>query len=134
MTAWHLKTFVEANERGLYDSDYEIDFTITFYFRSNRVIGYTNYGSIVINLNTSFLGLELPKIVNTLIHEYCHLVGHHHSYYNPGWGIWNNTAPYYIGHLAQRYAETMLDLPLAPVYNPPVSLFSRIKRFFFRWL
>ena len=105
---WHLKSLVEGNERGLDTTDYEMDFIIRFYFTWKGVIGYTNYGSIKINLNTKFTNRSIPPIVNTLVHEYTHLVGHHHSYKRSY--LWPNTAPYWIGNKAQQIAEEIMGI------------------------
>ena len=129
---WHLKRFVEGNERlKAKKGDFEMDLDIKFYFKNNKVIGYTRKGSIEINLNTKYLYRQVPSIVNTLVHEYCHLVGMTHSYRNPGWDFWLQTAPYAIGLKAEEMVSRLLGVqsPVTPdAYKP--SLWTRFKRIF----
>lgn len=124
-----LTRFVEGNERGISTVDYKWDFVIKFYRKYGSVIGYTNVGSKQINLNTKFMGRTVPHIVNTLIHEYVHVVGGTHSYKRSK--SWPDTSPYAIGAFAESLAAGYLglSLPSAP-FEPPVSLLKRFSSFF----
>ncbi len=130
-----LKRFVQGAERKT-SIDFEWDFAITFFTAEGGMIGYTEAGEVEINLNTNFLDRELPQICNTLGHEFCHLVGMKHSFDNPGWEIWKQTAPYAIGQYIQYMVERKLGLETQPPFFPSVSRKRRwvyvIKRFFKR--
>lgn len=129
-----LERFVQGNERGT-GIDYEMDLDLHFYItRWGKAIAYTNRGSLEINLNRKyFTHRDISSIANTLTHEYCHLVGMVHSYRNPGWKIWNNTAPYKIGILVEEEILSLLGEP--PIrYSKPSkpSIWRRIKNYFWR--
>lgn len=99
--SWHLDRFVLGSERGT-EVDYEWDFNIRFITLESGTIAFSYPRELPINLNTRFLDREMPEICNTLVHEYCHLVGMVHSVENPGWRIWYRTAPYAIGRRVQE--------------------------------
>jgi hypothetical protein len=130
-----LQRFVQGSERGT-GADYEWDFVVDFFTAEGGIIGFTKEGDTTISLNTNYLGRMLPEICNTLGHEYCHLVGMTHSFDNPGWEIWSQTAPYAIGQYIQYMVEKKLGLEAKPPFFPTVSKKRRviyaIKRFFKR--
>lgn len=124
-----LERFVEGAERGS-EIDNEIDLHLFFYInRWGRAIAYTTKGSIEINLNKKYFGTRgIAELANTLIHEYCHLVGMTHSYRNPGWSIWNHTAPYAIGNLVEKAVLSILgEAPISYAKQPSTSVWRRFK-------
>jgi hypothetical protein len=130
-----LQRFVQGSENGT-GVDFEWDFIIDFFTTGTGLIGYTEDGKVAINLNTTYLDRELPQVCNTLGHEFCHLVGMVHSFDNPGWTIWGQTAPYAIGQFIQYMVEKKMGLEAQPPFFPMVSRKRRvvyaIKRFFKR--
>jgi hypothetical protein len=130
-TLWHLKRFVEGDERGKGDIDFEFDLIINFYFKRNKVIAYTNFGSEILNFNKKFWNRNIYAVCNTACHEYSHLVGGHHSYRRSK--DWPETFPYWLGARVEyllRQKDGMLEDEL--IYKPRTNLWERVKGWFRR--
>jgi len=130
-----LRKFVQGAEHGT-EIDYEWDYLVDYFTSDGDIIGYTEEDSNEINLNTTYLQRDLPEICNTLVHEFCHLVGMEHSFYNPGFTIWKQTAPYAIGQYVQYMIERKMGLDARPPFFPTATWGRRvaykIKRLFKR--
>lgn len=98
---WHLDRFLSGDERGT-GSDRALNFEIIFVDLQSGTAAVTYPDRNIVVLNTRFMDRSLPEICNTLVHEYCHLVGMTHSLEFPGWGIWYRSAPYSIGMKVER--------------------------------
>ena len=102
-----------------------------YHKRFTRAVAYTNIGEeeIYINMAKYDLWDELA-LVETLIHEYCHLVGMVHSFRRSN--LWPTTAPYAIGKMiAEFYANEYKIKPKAEIEFKP-SVWGRVKSFFGR--
>ena len=110
------RRFYSGQERGSdWDGIWEAE--INIYYDPGTVIGYTNKGSTVININTYTIPMtsrdkDIANRVGNLVHEYCHLVGMTHS---PSWQWWRKksmrrSAPYKIGSMAKRIARNLLEM------------------------
>jgi len=103
--------FISGAERGSV-ADEVWQAKIRFYYkRFSSAKGYTYVGNEEININRKYYPLnfydytdEEREMVETLLHEYCHLVGMDHAYdYTPER---NDSAPYKIGRvLSEMYVE-----------------------------
>lgn len=113
--AWHLEKFVGG----------PCKFSIAYFDSTTEIIGYTDGVNKVVNLNDKYLNRDLPAICNTLIHEYCHMVGMTHSFFNPGNIIWAQTAPYAIGAYVQYMIEKKFGLVVSKPFFPKASAFRR---------
>lgn len=108
---WHLTQFVQANERGLFKTDYKWDVQLKFYFKKwSKVIGFTNSGSTIINTNTKFVNdnenTDVKMAINN-IHEMCHIFGMTHSFKRSY--LWPDTAPYAIANFAGWLIENFYE-------------------------
>lgn len=123
---WHLTQFVNGSELNT-DIDYTWDSVVSYFDSTTEIIGYTNGLQKTIYLNEKYLNRDLPAICNTLVHEYCHLVGMVHSLFSPGDIIWSQTAPYAIGAYVQYMIEIKTGLPAEKPFFPKVSAYRRVK-------
>lgn len=118
---WHVTKFFDGNsENNTWSAN------IVYFDSTTEIIGYTENSNKTINLNNKYLNRSIPEICNTLIHEYCHMVGMVHSLFNPGDTVWAQTAPYAIGSYVQYMVETKLNLPTTKPSFPKVSFFKRL--------
>lgn len=125
--SWHLTRFIEAPMEH-YSEHADIDLKIKF--KKNVMHINTNLGSLTVDYNTKHLFRSIPSIVSILVHEYCHLVGMEHSFRNPSWTIWTQTAPYAIGYKAGEITATKMGLGLNQTFyldNAP-TVGQRIER------
>lgn len=116
--AWLLKQFIGSGS-----------IRIDFYIQGHNILAKTNKGAMRFSLSAKHFYCAVPAIVNNLVHEYCHLVGMHHSYFNPGWEKWLQTAPYAIGLKAEEIISKSMGVqsPVQPdAYTP--SILVRLKR------
>lgn len=132
-----------------------IDVIVNLYYkRFSRALGYYNPGEYdQIYLNTKYYR-SVESYVNSFIHEFIHLIddldetqSFGHGSNSPGGK--QNTAPYWIGNLAEFHAVRLInaessvkpiDPPKEPDFNNDVnsqivvrlSFWQRVKRFFSR--
>jgi len=108
------RRFYSGQERGTnFDGIWQAE--INLYRKDNNIIGYTNKGSTIININLCTIPfndnlIDISYRVGNLIHEYCHLVGLRHA---PRWQFWRYwrrkfSAPYRIGNKSRAIAENLL--------------------------
>lgn len=123
--SWHLNQFTSGSELGT-KIDHVWDSVIAYFNSTTEIYGYIDGKQKIIYLNEMYLGRNMPAICNTLIHEYCHMVGMTHSLLNPGDKIWAQTAPYAIGAYMQYMIETKLGFETTKPFFPKVSFFKRV--------
>jgi len=112
---WHWTNFMGGGERNSHeDNIWQVRLNI--YYRKDNVKGFTNPPSPFINSNSYYFDIlnmynyditAITEFVENLTHEYCHLVGMHHSFWWKKWQ-WNDTAPYAIGRKAAEIAEAFI--------------------------
>ncbi len=120
-----LERLINGSERGS-EVDNEWDFLIDTFESDGSLIAYVEEDGTVIHLNSQHMGRSIAEVCNTLVHEYCHLVGLTHSFLNPGKGIWAQTAPYAIGHYVQYMVERKLGIETKPPFFPKANLGRRV--------
>lgn len=120
---WHYNQFISGSELGS-SSDNAWDSVISFFSSTTEIIGYTDGKQKTIYLNDKYMDRDLPSICNTLIHEYCHLVGMSHSFFQSN--EWPQTAPYAIGCYTQYLIEKRLGHQTTEPFFPKASLIKRI--------
>jgi len=120
-----LERLINGSERGS-EIDNEWDFLISQFDSNGSLIAYVDEDGTVINLNSEYLGRSIAEVCNTLVHEYCHLVGLTHSFLDPGRNIWSQTAPYAIGQYIQYVVERKLGIKSKPPFYPKASLGRRV--------
>lgn len=58
--------------------DNEIDLYITMFTRDDDTIAYTRWGIPMIYLNTKYFSHDIPKLADTIMHEWLHKLGFRH--------------------------------------------------------
>ena len=120
-----LERLINGSERGS-TIDNEWDFVIDQFESDGSLIAYVDEDGTVINLNSEYMDRSIAEVCNTLVHEYCHLVGLTHSFLDPGRNIWSQTAPYAIGQYIQYMVERKLGIESKPPFFPKASLGRRV--------
>lgn len=87
-------------------ADNDLDIKITIYYANNRTVGYTYPNTNRTWINRKFFQYySIDKIVNNLVHEYCHNIGFTH----PSSGYSQFNVPYAIGNIAGELARHVLN-------------------------
>lgn len=108
--------FYSGSERGAdFDGIWQAELNL-YYKENTSVVGYTNKGSTVINLNLCVIpysgdNLSIANRVGNLIHEYCHLVGftHTHALNYFCRKYMKRSVPYKVGRQAKIIALYLLE-------------------------
>lgn len=105
------------------EADGDIDVSVTLYYKNNRVVGYTNPGTIRTWLNNKFFSTyDYAEVACNLFHEYLHKCGFDHDSASD-----HDSVPYALGYMVEElirmlmngYKFTMLtDVP--PIIIPDV--------------
>lgn len=106
-----LKKFVSGAENDS-KADYTWDSVVHHFISDGSVVAYTEDGKTIININDEYLDREIQEVCNTLVHEYCHLVGMRHNSLasNTSWESYQQSAPYAIGAYVQYLIEKKLGI------------------------
>jgi hypothetical protein len=96
---------------------------IMYRARSRRVYGYDDYRNPdIIHINIRRNAWSNGSLVNTMIHETVHAVDNYNSQYGFGHGVNSsnnkgNSAPYWIGNLAEKIINGTNEEPVAMVHD-----------------
>lgn len=128
---WIYKRLISGSERGSYVDGVWQAKIYAYYKRWSRAVAYTNFNEDTININMAKYDLsDEVALVETLIHEYCHLVGMVHSFRRSH--LWPTTAPHAIGKIVAMYYVREYGIQPKQPIEFRMSMWSRVKSFFGR--
>jgi hypothetical protein len=120
-----LERLINGAERRS-EADNGWDFVVRRFDSGGSLVAFVEEDGNTIYMNSEYMDRSIAEICNTLVHEYCHLVGLTHSFFDPGRDIWTQTAPYAIGQYVQYMVERRLGIESKPPFFPKASLGRRV--------
>jgi hypothetical protein len=83
--------------------NYQMDLTVTMYYKSNSVVGYTTPSSMIVNTNSKFHDkFDACEISGNLYHEWTHKMGFDHASAKS-----YNSVPYSLGYAMRDFCYSM---------------------------
>lgn len=128
---WHLQRFIQADSRYGSTFVFPKEIALSIAVNGKKVVFKMENGTVTVDLNTQYSYRQIPSIVNSFVHEYCHIVGMKHKFRNKRWEQQLQTAPFAISSKAEQMVSERMCVtsPVTPTANKP-SFTKRISRFF----
>jgi hypothetical protein len=83
--------------------NYQMDLTVTMYYKGNSVVGFTTPSSMIVNTNSKFHDqFDACEIAGNLYHEWTHKMGFDHASAKS-----YNSVPYSLGYAMRDFCYSM---------------------------